>query len=103
MEDIEALKKTFDRFLEDVKKIDEISNFRELDQLEIKLVRMLQLMEAEIGYTGRGLYDMIQARRMLIRQGKVKVTEEHEDDKLSDTGRTERQSDRKTKRTRKQR
>lgn len=99
MEDIKALKTTFDRFLDDVKKIDTMTDFRELDDLEIKLVRMLQLMEAEIGYTGRGLYDMIQARRAAIRNGDVKTEEKkNEDDKPSNTRRAKRQSNRKTKR-----
>lgn len=106
MDDIKALEKTFNQFLSGVKELDTTYNFNDLNQLEMKLVRTLQLMEAEIGYAGRGLYDMIQDRRRKISAGEVGETnkeKEDEDDKSSDAGRVERQSNRKTKRTRKQR
>lgn len=106
MDDIKALEKTFNQFLSGVKEIDTTYNFSDLSQLEMKLVRTLQLMEAEIGYTGRGLYDMIQERRRKIGAGEVgeaNKEKEDEDDKSSDAGRVERQPNRKTKRTRKQR
>ena len=106
MDDIKALEKTFNQFLSGLKELDTTHNFNDLNKREMKLVRNLQHIEAEIGYAGRGLYDMIQDRRRKIGTGEVGETNKEkadEDDKSGDAGRTERQPNRKAKRTRKQR
>lgn len=69
MQDVKEFEQTYKTFMDSFKRISSATTSREVDELEIKCVRTLQLMEAQIGYVGRGLYDETIRRRRDISSG----------------------------------
>ena len=93
---------TVNRLRGNLLKIDSCYNFSDLSKYEIETVRVLQLLEAQVGELGRELYDIVRKKRVDLQMGcnfqQKPVEETNEDSKRSDTGRTKRQPNRKTKR-----
>ena len=83
MENVNRLNDTINTFVNDVKKIAEVKTFAEVDSLERKALRELQLAEVEVAMAGRDLYAVVQQRRRAIRAGDIKEVKS-EDDKSSD-------------------
>ena len=71
MQDVKEFEQTYKTFMDSFKRISAATSSHEVDELEIKCVRTLQLMEAQIGYVGRGLYDETIRRRREISAGVV--------------------------------
>ena len=71
MKSLDALLENVSSFAEEIKKIDDSYDFFELDGVEGKAVRMLQLMEVQIGDIGAELYSIIKKRRASIAMGRV--------------------------------
>lgn len=98
-EDFEATKA---RLKTNLDAISACSNFSDLSKIEIETVRILQLLEVQISEIGRELYETVRRRRADIQMGVqpivTTVEEKHEDSKRSNTGRSKRQSNSKTKR-----
>lgn len=69
MQDIKEFQQTYATFMDAFNRISKARTSREVDELEIKCVRTLQLLEAQIGYVGRGLYDEVLLRRRAISAG----------------------------------
>lgn len=69
MQDFKEFEQTHDTFVKDFKKISSIETTEELNSLEMRIVRTLQLMEAQIGYMGRGLYEEMSKRRSELARG----------------------------------
>lgn len=74
MQDFKEFEQTHDIFVKDFKKISSTDTTEELNSLEMRIVRTLQLMEAQIGYMGRGLYEEMSKRRVELANG-VKAPE----------------------------
>ena len=67
MRDVEEFKQTYVTFMKYFNDIKAARSYAEVDELEKRLVRTLQLMEAQMGYVGRGVYDEVtQKRRELM-------------------------------------
>lgn len=70
-----------------------------LSRKEAEAVRILQLLEVQIGAIGQELYRTVRTRHGAILRGEITDKEEtSEDNKSSNSGRPKRQSNRKTKR-----
>lgn len=69
MQDFKEFEQTHDMFVKDFNKISSTETTEELNSLEMRIVRTLQLMEAQIGYMGRGLYEEMSKRRVELANG----------------------------------
>ena len=72
MKTVEDLKASFKECQEEIAKIDSTYDFLGLDMIEGRAVKILQLMEVQIGEIGSEMYSAIKMRRAAIAQGKVK-------------------------------
>lgn len=100
MKALDEFKETLSRFDSAVDAIKAASDSRTVSAREMEAVRTLQLLEAQIGFIGQDLYQLVTSRRVAIQRGIVQEGEKaSEDNKSSNSGRSKRQSNRKIKRT----
>lgn len=97
MKSLEDFEETLSRLRTEIDRLTHAIDSADIDDAEMKAVRMLQLLEFEIGTIGQEMYEAAKLRRAAIRMGEIKE-EINEDSKRSNTGRTKRQSNNKTKR-----
>lgn len=99
MKSLEDFNQTLSRLNSAIRNIETTSDMNEISANEIEAVRIMQLLEFQIGGIGQELYEHIKMKRNAIRRGEFVAQEEKsEDDKPSNAGRTKRQSNSKTKR-----
>lgn len=99
MKALDEFKETLSRFDSAVDAIKAASDSKTVSAKEMEAVRILQLLEAQIGFIGQDLYQLVTSRRVAIQRGIVREGEKvSEDNKSSNSGRPKRQSNRKTKR-----
>ena len=77
----EEAAKTFRDIECELESLDTCYEIPELDKIETRTVRMLQLLEAQIGSIGAELYSNIKMRRAAISQGKFAPVEKQEAEK----------------------
>ena len=70
MKSFEDAAKTFREFECELERLDDTYDVAKLDQIEMRAVRILQLLEVQIGSIGAELYATIKQRRAAILQGK---------------------------------
>lgn len=70
MKSFEDAAKTFREFECELERLDDTYDVAKLDQIEMRAVRILQLLEVQIGSIGAELYASIKQRRAAILQGK---------------------------------
>lgn len=97
MRSLEEFQETFERLKVEIGALSNATNASDISDHEMKAVRMLQLLEFEVGSIGQEMYEMAKLRRGAIHRGEI-TEESNEDTKRSDTGRAKRQPNRKTKR-----
>ena len=70
MKSFEDAAKTFREFECELERLDDTYDIAKLDQVEMRAVRILQLLEVQIGSIGAELYATIKQRRAAILQGR---------------------------------
>lgn len=70
MQSFEDAAKTFREFECELERLDDTYDVAKLDQVEMRAVRILQLLEVQIGGIGAELYSVVKQRRAAILQGK---------------------------------
>lgn len=75
MKTFEDAAKTFREFECELERLDDTYEIAKLDEVEMRSVRILQLLEAQIGSIASELYTTIKMRRADILQGKYKPAE----------------------------
>ena len=75
MKTFEDAAKTFRDFECELERLDDTYEIAKLDEIEMRSVRILQLLEAQIGSIASELYTTIKMRRADILQGKYKPVE----------------------------
>ena len=76
MKTFEDAAKSFREFECELERLDDTYDIAKLDEIELRSVRILQLLEAQIGSIASELYSTIKMRRADILQGKFKQVEE---------------------------
>jgi len=100
MKSLDDFNETVGRLTAAIDSVRHATDVMTLSKKESEAVHTLQLLEFLIGAIGQDLYQEVRARHTAIMRGDIKEQEEsNEDNKRSDAGRTERQSNSKTKRT----
>ena len=100
MKSLEDFNQTLSRLNDSIFAIERSDNFTEISKLEMEAVRILQLLEFQVGTIGQELYAYVKDKRNRMQRGETlaAVEETHEDSKRSNAGRAKRQSNSKTKR-----
>lgn len=70
MQAFEDAAKTFRELECELERLDDTYDINKLDQVEMRTVRILQLLEVQIGGIGSDLYSAVKQRRAAILQGK---------------------------------
>lgn len=70
MQAFEDAAKTFRELECELERLDDTYDIAKLDQVEMRAVRILQLLEVQIGGIGADLYAAVKQRRAAILQGK---------------------------------
>lgn len=70
MQAFEDAAKTFRELECELERLDDTYDINKLDQVEMRTVRILQLLEVQIGGIGSDLYAAVKQRRAAILQGK---------------------------------
>lgn len=70
MQAFEDAAKTFRELECELERLDDTYDINKLDQAEMRTVRILQLLEVQIGGIGSDLYAAVKQRRAAILQGK---------------------------------
>lgn len=81
MQSFEDAAKTFRDFECELESLDDTYDIDKLDQIEMRSVRILQLLEAQIGSIASELYSVIKMRRADILQGKFNQAEKKDEPK----------------------
>lgn len=100
MRSLDDFNQTLSRLNDAIHTIESTDDMSVISSSELEAVRIMQLLEFQIGGIGQELYEHIKLKRNSIRRGEVAAAQEvkSEGDKPSDSGRAKRQSNNKTKR-----
>lgn len=104
MKSLEDFNQTLSRLNDAIFAIERSDNYLEISKLEMEAVRILQLLEFQVGTIGQEMYEYVKDKRNRMQRGETiaasvaTVEETHEDNKRSNSGRAKRQSNSKTKR-----
>lgn len=101
MKSLEDFNQTLSRLNDAIFSVERATQFSDINKGEREAVRILQLLEFQVGTIGQELYEYVKAKRVSLQRGIVSNPlgeEKHEDNKPSNAGRTKRQSNSKAKR-----